>query len=208
MGQEIIKASDESNRPPSSKSGSIPLHSRNSSAGDDTGLGQDAAGMRPRCHAERQERSPACCFLPLCDQLSYRCNSQRRRAATSRRQEKRIPWALYANGSGCVCALHGGNWDALFVCISEHPPCGSAHTCRETRTRFHLERYPTFRNRVWDDCPRFGSRKAKGRQMLRRDADLLGVPAQGRDRRRSHQLGHLPGHSCHGILRRVSHQVP
>lgn len=27
--------------------------------------------------------------------------------------------------------------------------------------------------------------------MLRRDADLLGVPAQGRDRRRSHQVGAL-----------------
>lgn len=130
-------------------------------------------------------------LLPLCDQLSYRCNSQRRKAATSPRQEKRIPWALYANVSVCVCALHGDNCDALFVCISEHPPCGSVYTCRETRKRFPLERYPTFRNRVWNDCPCFGFMKAKGRQMLRRDADLLGIPAQGRDRRRSHQVGAL-----------------
>lgn len=40
------------------------------------------------------------------------------------------------------------------------------------------------------------------RQMLRRDADLPGLPAQGRDRRRSQ---HLPVHSWRGILRPVSH---
>lgn len=88
----------------------------------------------------------------------------------------------------CVRALHGDNRDSLFVCISEHPPCGSLYTCRETRKRFLLECYPTFRNCVWNPCSCFGCMKDKGRQMLRRDADLLGLPAQGRDCRCSHHV--------------------
>lgn len=142
-------------------------------------------------------------LLPLRDQLSYRCNSEcRERQLLGGRKRGFLGHCMQM--CVCVCALHGGNCDSLFVCISEHPPCGSVYTCRETRKRFHLECYPTFRNSVWNYCPCFGCMMARGRcwgGMLTCWGSLLREGTAG-----AHITSeHLPVHSCHGILRRVSH---
>lgn len=156
--------------------------------------------MTPGWGGRRRDENPApgapqvtlsSLLLPLCHQLSSSCNTRGQRAATSPRQ-KGTPWTLYANVR--VCALHSGNCGSLFVCTGERPPCRYVYTCRETRKRFYFERLHTFRDRVLNYFPCFCFIKAKRsqrRQMLRRDAELLWVLAEGRDQRRSVHVGAL-----------------
>lgn len=134
MGQEIMKASDKSRRPPSSKSGE-----HLAALPQIPGREGRSAGAGPRRDASTSPgRAPVALpslLLPLCDQLSYRCTRPCQRAATSRRQRKRTPWALYANVP--VRALPRSDRGSLIACISEHPAVEiRTHTCRETRKRF------------------------------------------------------------------------